>query len=67
LTVVVVFSVGFWSFRNTSVFTVVESSPLAEWGRGLVAASSGGAIDRLLDVLERYLAPELIYRRGVSR
>jgi hypothetical protein len=64
LTIVIVLSVGFLGLRSGSVYTVIENSRVAEWGREIMAASSGTALDRALDVIETYLAPELLYQRG---
>lgn len=65
LTVVIVLSVGFLTLKDDSLYAV-RGGGGGDAGvvQGNMLASANNALHALLDILETYLVPELVYRRG---
>jgi len=63
LTVVIVLSFGFSTLKNSSTYAINSLGQSSPVSKNALTASAASAFARVGDVLERWLVPELVYRR----
>lgn len=63
LTIVILLTFGFSSLKDSSLYTV-NIPAFGGLSRGALTASAEEAFRRIGDILEKWIVPELVYRRG---